>query len=159
MLWAYTKWFPELILPHLYQKAAGWAEQQQPIAVRDPETGQNPAPCSAQLPRTSMPSLQPMGHNADPQNAQSSLSPTHTHTPSGILCPWKNTADAASPQGTFDSHKPTASCRLQYKRGLMLSLSEHSRSHGKLCLSGKTQGQTTTAHTRWGDTMHSWTQE
>lgn len=30
-----------------------------------------------------------------------------------------------------------------------------SRSHGKLHLSGKTLGQITAAHTRWGDTMHS----
>lgn len=122
MLWAYTEWFPKLILPHLYQKAAGRAEQQQPVAVRDPYRApkrQNPAPCSAQLPRTSTPSPQPMGHNVDPQNAQSSLSPTHTHAPSDILCLWKNTVGAASLQGTFGSHKPTASCGLHYKRGLI----------------------------------------
>lgn len=114
-----TKTHPPTSLPKSSRVSWAAAASRCQGPPQGPETGQNPAPCSAQLPRTSTPSPQPMGHNVDPQNAQSSLSPTHTHTPAGILCPWKNTAGAASPQGTLLSHKPTASCGLHYKTGLI----------------------------------------
>lgn len=55
--------------------------------LQGPKTRQNPASCSAQLPRTPMPSLQPVGHNAYHQNTRSSLLPTLTHPPSSILRP------------------------------------------------------------------------
>lgn len=120
--------------------------------LQGPETRQNPAQPS--YPGHPCPAYSPWDKMLTPKMPNPACQPL-IHAPSGILCPQKNTADATSPPGQLWLPQATASCGLQHKRGLMLSLPEHSRSHVKLHLSGKTQGQTTAAHNLWADTMHS----
>lgn len=155
MLWAYTEWFPKLILPHLYQKAAGRAEQQQPVAVRDPYRAQNRAkPCSLLSPATQDIHAQSTAHGTQcwPPKCPIQLV-THSH-PRTLWHPLpleKHSRCCLTPGHLW---LPQAHSKLwvALQEGFDPSCS---RSHGKLHLSGKTLGQITAAHTRWGDTMHS----
>lgn len=155
MLRAYAEWLPKLILPHLYQKAAGWAEQQQPVAVRDPHRALKrgktllPAqpsypghPCPAHSPRDTM--LTPKM----PNPARHPLTPTH---PLASFALGKTRQVLPHPRAPFAPTSPQQVVGCTTRR----VWPSCSRSHGKLHLSGKTQGQITAAHTRWGDTMHS----
>lgn len=155
MLRAYAEWLPKLILPHLYQKAAGWAEQQQPVAVGTPTGPWNGAkPCSLLSPATQDIHAQPTAHETQcwpPKCPIQLVTHSHPHTHWHPLPLEKHGRCCLTP-GHLSFPQAHSKLWVALQDGFDPSCS---RSHGKLHLSGKTQGQITAAHTRWGDTMHS----